>query len=248
MAGYTARMSPHANPHHEFHAGNLQAKLNALRAAVLGANDGIISIAALLVGVASAVQSSGGGESASAQLLLITGLAGLFAGAFSMAAGEYVSVSSQRDSERALLAKERYELEHFSDHELSELTALYEAKGLSPETAKTVAEELTAHDAFGAHADAELGIDPNRLLSPVVASVASAVAYTLGGIIPIVAIMVAPSEMRIQATFAAVAIALVLTGVASARVSGSSKLRTVLRVLVGGLLAMAATFSVGSAL
>ncbi len=242
-------MSPHANPHHESHAGNLQAKLNALRAAVLGANDGIISIAALLVGVASAVQSSaGGGESASAQLLLITGLAGLFAGAFSMAAGEYVSVSSQRDSERALLAKERYELDHFSEHELSELATLYEAKGLSPETAKIVAEELTAHDAFGAHADAELGIDPNRLLSPVVASVASAVAYTLGGIIPIMAIMVAPNEMRIQATFVAVTIALILTGVASARVSGSSKLRTVLRVLVGGLLAMAATFSVGSAL
>lgn len=237
-------MTPHANPHHEFHAGDLQGKLNALRAAVLGANDGIISIAALLVGVASAVN----GAASNAQILLVTGLAGLLAGAFSMAAGEYVSVSSQRDSERALLAKERYELEHFSDHELSELTELYVAKGLTPETARTVAEELTAHDAFGAHADAELGIDPNRLLSPVVASVASAIAYTFGGLVPIAAIMLAPSDLRIQATFAAVCAALILTGILSARVSGSPILRTVARVVVGGFLAMLATFAAGSAL
>ena len=145
--------------HHELHSGEFANKLNWLRASVLGSNDGIVSIAALVVGVAAA-------SSISSHMLLLTGVAGLFAGSFSMAVGEYVSVSSQRDTEKSLLAKERYELEHEAESELEELTAIYEGKGLTRTTAEQVAKELTAHDAFAAHVHAELGIDPNALTNP----------------------------------------------------------------------------------
>jgi VIT1/CCC1 family predicted Fe2+/Mn2+ transporter len=204
---------------------------------VLGANDGIISVAALLVGVAGASVSSG--------TLFVTGVAGLLAGAFSMAAGEYVSVSSQRDTERALLEKEKYELEHFKDLELKELAALYEKKGLQPATAFQVAEELTAHDAISAHAEAELGINPNELTNPWHAAIASAVSYSIGAFIPIVAIMLPSEEHRISATFFAVLIALIVTGAASAKVSGARMLPTILRVVIGGAIAMGITYAIG---
>lgn len=223
--------------HPELHTGDVSSKLNWLRASVLGANDGVISMAALLVGVA--------GAAASAHTLLITGVAGILAGAFSMAVGEYVSVSSQRDTEKALLAKERYELEHFEEGEFNELVGLYEKKGLARDTARQVARELTAHDAFAAHAEAELGIDPDNLTNPWHAGLASAVAYTLGGIVPTIAIVLPDGAWRIPVTFAAVLIALIATGAASARASGAPILATVMRVVAGGALAMAITYAIG---
>jgi vacuolar iron transporter family protein len=223
--------------HKELHSGEFASKLNWLRASVLGANDGIISMAALLVGVAGAAVSS--------EVLLVTGVAGLVAGAFSMAAGEYVSVSSQRDTEQALLAKERYELEHFKESELAELTALYEAKGLAPATAAVVAHELTEHDAFAAHVDAELGIDPDYLANPWHAALASAIAYSLGGVIPLVAIVLPSTALRVPSTFVAVLVALLITGMVSARVSGARALPTTFRVIAGGLVAMAITYGIG---
>ncbi|HVU75797.1 MAG TPA: VIT family protein, partial [Candidatus Paceibacterota bacterium] len=151
--------------HPEVHTDSAASQLNWLRAAVLGANDGIVSLAALVVGVAGATEAMGP--------ILITGIAGLLAGALSMAVGEYVSVSSQRDTELSLIAKEKYELEHYPEAELEELTAIYEKKGLSHETASHVARELTAHDAFAAHAEAELHFDPEELTNPWHAAFAS---------------------------------------------------------------------------
>lgn len=231
-------MSSHTPTHKELHSGEFASKLNWLRASVLGANDGVISMAALLVGVA--------GANASPQTLLVTGIAGLLAGAFSMAAGEYVSVSSQRDTERALLAKEKYELEHFKESELAELISIYERKGLQPETAKQVAEELTAHDAFAAHVDAELGIDPHYLTNPWHAGIASAISYSIGGVIPLIAIVLPSVDTRIVVTFVAVLIALIVTGIVSARVSGARVVPTTARVVVGGIIAMAITFGIGT--
>lgn len=229
---------PHTLTHHELHSGQFANKLNWLRAAVLGSNDGIVSMAALLVGVAAAVDTS-------SHTLLLTGVAGLFAGSFSMAVGEYVSVSSQRDTEKALLDKERYELEHEAELELEELTTIYEGKGLARSTAEQVARELTAHDAFAAHVHAELGIDPNALTNPWHASFASAVSYAVGGVIPLLAILYPSEPFRISATFVSVFVALVITGVISARFSGAPVMRTIFRVVLGGILAMVVTFFAG---
>lgn len=230
-------MSSVLKMHNELHTSEVSNKLNVLRASVLGVSDGIISIAALVVGVASA--------SATSHTLLLTGVAGILAGAFSMTVGEYVSVSSQRDSERALLAQERYELEHEAELELEELTAIYEKKGLTRNTAQQVAHELTEHDALTAHAHAELGIDPNNLTNPVYASLSSGVSYALGGIVPLLAIVYPPADTRIITTFIGVCIALIIAGVVSARVSGAPIGRTTFRVVAGGLLAMTITFVVG---
>jgi VIT1/CCC1 family predicted Fe2+/Mn2+ transporter len=215
------------NGHIEIHTDATTGRANWLRAAVLGAD----------VGVA--------GASVSAHVILLTGIAGLLAGAFSMAAGEYVSVSSQRDSERSLLEKERFELANYPESEFDELVSLYEKKGLTQDTARIVAKELTAHDAFAAHVDAELGIDPNNLTSPVQAAIASALAFTAGAIIPVISIVVAPEGIRIGVTFGAVIIALILTGIVSARVSGARTLPVMARVVIGGTLAMAITFGIG---
>lgn len=224
--------------HYELHSGEFANKLNWLRASVLGSNDGIVSIAALVVGVAAS-------SSISSHTLLLTGVAGLIAGSFSMAVGEYVSVSSQRDTEMSLLAKERYELEHDADSELEELTDIYEQKGLSRATAEQVAKELTAHDAFAAHVHAELGIDPEALTNPWHASFASAVSYALGGIVPLIAIVAAGESIRIMVTFIAVFVALVITGIVSARVSGAPVMKTIYRVVLGGVLAMGITYVAG---
>jgi VIT1/CCC1 family predicted Fe2+/Mn2+ transporter len=223
--------------HRELHTTPIAGKLNWLRAAVLGANDGVISLAALVVGVAGASVAPG--------VIFVTGIAGLLAGAFSMAVGEYISVSSQRDAERALLNKEKYELEHYAEPELDELTSIYEKKGLQPTTARMVAEELTAHDVFAAHAEAELGIDPENLTNPWHAAGASAAAFTAGALIPLIAIMVPPAAFRIPVTFLAVLIALIITGVLSARASGVKVVPATTRVLIGGILAMAITFGIG---
>ncbi|MGO4613606.1 VIT family protein [Nocardia sp. 2YAB30] len=222
---------------YEPHSEGATSTLNWLRAGVLGANDGIVSTAGLVVGVAAATTSTGA--------LFTAGIAGLSAGAISMAVGEYVSVSTQRDSERALLAKERRELTDEPDYELAELAGIYEAKGLSAATARKVAEELTAHDAFTAHAEAELGLNPKALTNPWQAAFSSAVAFTLGALLPLLAILLPPVTARIPVTFAAVLGALALTGSVSARLGGSARGRAVVRVVLGGGLAMAVTYGIG---
>lgn len=217
----------------------LNAKLNWLRAGVLGANDGIVSTAGLVVGVAAATVDRGP--------ILTAGIAGLAAGAVSMALGEYVSVSTQRDTERALLMKERAELRELPEQELEELVDLYEAKGLSPATARLVAEELTEHDAFAAHADVELGIDPDDLTNPWQAAVSSAISFTIGALLPLIAILSTPPHLRIPVTFVAVLVALALTGSISARLGGARRGRAVARVVIGGAVAMVVTYVIGQA-
>lgn len=225
-------------PHFEPHGDDSLSSANWLRAAVLGANDGIVSVAALVVGVAGATSVT--------HDIFIAGIAGLLAGALSMAVGEFVSVSSQRDTEKALLAKERYELEHFPVEELEELTKIYESKGLNRETAEIVARELTERDAFAAHVEAELHIDPNDLTSAWQAAFASAASFTVGAIIPLVAIMLPPANYRIGVTFASVLFALTITGVLSARASKARVVHVVLRMIAGGGLAMLVTYVIGT--
>jgi vacuolar iron transporter family protein len=225
------------NGHYIPHADKAGTKLNWLRAAVLGANDGIVSIAGLVVGVAGATGSRG--------LIITAGVAGIVAGALSMAVGEYVSVSSQRDSERALLEKERQALADHPEHELQELAYIYYKKGLKKETALTVAKELSAKDAFAAHVDAELGIDPDNLTNPGHAALASALAFLAGAIIPLVAIILPSESYRIPVAFGSVVLALIITGVLSAAAGGASKLTATLRIVAGGVLAMAITYAVG---
>lgn len=223
--------------HIEPHVSKHESKLNWLRASVLGANDGIVSIAGLVVGVA--------GATSSIAIIFTAGLAGIIAGAISMAAGEYVSVSSSRDTERALLEKERWELKNFPKEELQELREIYEHKGLSKETAKIVAEELTAKDPVAAHFDAELKIDPNDLTNPWHAAFASALSFLAGAVIPLVAIILPPEPLRVPIAFIAVIVALMLTGTLSAKVGGASIPRAVFRVVSGGALAMIVTYAIG---
>ena len=235
-------MTPSDNPvthADEPHAAGIAGRLNWLRAGVLGANDGIVSVAAIIVGVAGATNDIAP--------ILTAGSAALVGGAISMALGEYVSVSSQSDSEKALIAKESRELQEMPEEELDELTALYEAKGISHETARRVAEELTAHDALAAHLSAELNIDRDDLVSPWRAALASAVAFTVGGIIPFLALLM-PDAVRIPATFVFVLVALAVTGALGARLGGSPMLRPTVRVVIGGALALAATFLIGTLL
>ena len=222
-----------AEPHHS----GIGSKLNWLRAGVLGANDGIVSTAGIVVGVAAATAERGP--------IFTAGIAGLAAGALSMAVGEYVSVSTQRDTEKALLRKERRELDTQPDAEFDELAALYEAKGLSPATARTVARELSDHDAFAAHIDVELGIDPDELTNPWQAAISSAIAFTVGAILPLLAILLPPPSTRVPITFVAVLIALAFTGWLSARLGGANIARAIQRVVIGGALAMAITFGIG---
>ncbi|SKC39944.1 MULTISPECIES: VIT family protein [Plantibacter] len=230
---------PGAHPD-EPHRGDLAGRLNWLRAGVLGANDGIVSVASLVVGVAGATTDSAP--------LLAAGVAGLVGGAISMALGEYVSVSSQRDSQRALIAKERRELSDDPEAELAELAGIYEAKGLQPTTARRVAEELTAHDPLTAHLEAELGITEDAVVSPWAAAGASALAFTVGALLPLLAILLPPPEVRVPITFVVVLIALALTGFTSARIGGNPAIRPTVRVVVGGALALAATFAIGTLL
>jgi len=216
----------------------VSARLNWLRAGVLGANDGIVSVAGIVAGVAGA--TTGRTE------ILIAGIAGLVAGALSMAAGEYVSVSTQRDSERAMIRKEQHELHELPEEELEELTQIYQSKGLSRELAAQVAQELTAHDALAAHAEAELGIDPNELTNPWEAAGASFLSFTVGALIPLVAILVPTPGLRVPICFVAVAIALIITGAVSARLGEAPPRPAVIRNVLGGMLAMAITYGVGT--
>ena len=228
---------PHAN---EPHNAGIAGRLNWLRAGVLGANDGIVSVAAIVVGVA--------GATSDLAPIFTAGAAGLVGGAISMALGEYVSVSSQRDSQRALITRERRELAEMPDEELAELAGLYETKGLSPETARAVAAELTAHDALSAHLEAELGINEEDVVSPWQAAGASALAFFVGAVLPMLAILLPPAPARVPVTFIAVLVALAFTGALSARIGGSPWVRPTLRVVIGGAIALAAMFLIGTLL
>jgi VIT1/CCC1 family predicted Fe2+/Mn2+ transporter len=221
----------------EPHSGGTAGRLNWLRAGVLGANDGIVSVAGIVVGVAGATTARGP--------IFTAGLAGLVAGAVSMALGEYVSVSSQRDSERAQITQEKRELAESPEAELAELTALYEAKGLSAATARTVATELTDRGALAAHLDAELHIDPADIPSPVQAAGASAVSFVSGALLPMLSILLPPAALRVPLTFATVLVALALTGAVSARLGGSDVRRAVVRLVIGGAIGLAFTYAIG---
>ncbi|WP_329319547.1 VIT1/CCC1 transporter family protein [Streptomyces sp. NBC_01262] len=232
-------MSDEGN-HHEAHNGDLATRLNWLRAAVLGANDGVVSTAGLVVGVA--------GATGSRSALLTAGLAGLLAGSLSMAAGEYVSVSTQRDSEKAALAQEERELETEPAAELAELADLLEGRGLTPELALEVAEQYTERDALRAHARIELGIDPDELTNPWHAAGASFLAFTAGALLPLLAIVLPPTALRVPVTFVSVLLALAFAGWGSARLGSAPVRPAVLRNMGGGALAMAVTYAAGTLL
>jgi vacuolar iron transporter family protein len=223
----------HDEPHHE----GLGGRLNWLRAGVLGANDGVVSTAGIVLGVAGATND--------AQTLLTAGLAGLLAGSLSMAAGEYVSVSTQRDSERAALALERRELDRTPEAELEELAGLYRDKGLNPELAHEVAVQLTSHDALGAHAETELGIDPDELTDPWQAAWASFLSFTVGALLPLLAMVLPPAPVRLYVTVGAVLGALALCGWVSAHLGRAPVGRAVLRNMAGGAVAMGVTYLAG---
>lgn len=216
----------------------VSARLNWLRAGVLGANDGIVSMAGLLVGVAAADPGP--------SVILTAGIAGIAAGALSMGVGEYVSVSSQRDAEEAQLAREAKWQQDRPEWELEQLTRLHMGTGMTEDTARRAAIEQTEHDPLGAHARAHLGIDPNELTSPGQAALASLVAFTLGGLAPLLPILLLPQSSRIVSTFAIVMAALAATGYASARLGHAKRSRAIIRNLVGGALAMGITYGIGS--
>lgn len=208
-----------------------------LRAAVLGANDGVVSIASLVLGVAAA--------EASPKSILTAGLAGLVGGALSMAVGEYVSVRSQLDVEEGDLARERRELREQPADELDELTALLAAKGMSAETARQAAGELTRHDALAAHAAEELGLQPGGLARPMLAAVVSAAAFAVGAVLPLLAIVLAPAGSRTWLTATMTLVTLAALGAWSARLGGAPTFPAVRRVVLGGALAMALTAGIG---
>ena len=240
VSGLNAPESPAdaVGPHDdEPHEQGINDRMNWLRAGVLGANDGIVSTAGIVLGVAGATTDR--------TAILVAGIAGLAAGAMSMAAGEYVSVSTQRDSEEALLAKEKRELREDPEDELAELAGIYVDKGLEPDLALEVARQLTEKDALGAHAEAELGIDPDDLTNPWNAAIASMVAFTLGALLPLLTILLATADLRVAVTVVAVVIALAGTGWASVRFGYGPPSRAVVRNVLGGLLAMAVTYGIG---
>jgi len=211
-------------------------RLNSLRAAVLGANDGIVSVSSIILGVAGATDNR--------TAIFASGIAGLVAGALSMAVGEYVSVSSQRDTEEAYITTERRRLEQYPKEEFEELAAVFKSKGLSNKIAHEVASELTAKDAVRAHLDAEFNINEHDLSSPVAAAVASLIAFTIGGLVPLTVIAV-DHQLRFIATFVAVLLALVITGYLSATAGRAPRPRAIARVVVGGAVAMLVTYGVG---
>lgn len=222
--------------HRERH---LVARIGWLRAAVMGANDGIVSTASLIIGVAAASGASGD--------VLIAGSAGLAAGAMSMAAGEYVSVSSQQDTERADLQRERGELASDLDGETEELAGIYTARGLDPETAANVARQLMAHDALGAHARDELGISSFTTARPVQAALTSAATFSVGAALPLATVLIAPAgQLPLVVAMASLAY-LALLGAVGAKAGGASVMRASARVTIWGAIAMALTAGIGKA-
>lgn len=220
--------------HSEFHRSH---RIGWLRAAVLGANDGIVSTASLVIGVAAA--------GATHQTILISGIAGLVSGAMSMAAGEYVSVSSQSDTEAADIARETEELATQPEHELDELTGIYTMRGLTPELARQVAIQLTAHDALGAHARDELGIIDSMNAKPVQAALASAGTFAIGAALPLLVVILASSTNTIPYVAATSLFFLAALGGLAAQAGGASLIKGASRVAFWGVLAMLATAGVG---
>ena len=213
-------------------------RIGWLRAAVLGANDGIVSTASLVMGIAAAGVDSKG--------ILVAGVAGLVAGAMSMAAGEYVSVSSQSDTERADLARERQELEASPEHELAELTAIYAARGLEPALAAEVAAQLMQHDALGAHARDELGISETVAARPVQAAFASAGTFAVGAALPLLTVVLSPASALLWTVAGSSLLFLALLGGLAARTGGAPVVAATARVTFWGALAMALTAGVGA--
>ena len=209
-----------------------------LRAGVLGANDGLISTASLMVAVAAA--------SSSRSAVLVAGIAGLTAGALSMAAGEYVSVSSQRDTERADLEVERRQLIETPEAEREELARIYRDRGLSAGLAEQVADELSQLDRLEVHARDELGIDVDALANPIQAAVVSALSFVIGAVIPILVVVIASPSLRVPLTVAVTLVGLILLGVAGARLGGAPPGRAAVRVLIGGALALLISMAIGS--
>lgn len=225
---------------HEAHLdGSIGQRLNWLRAGVLGANDGIVSVAGVVVGVAAATPGN-------VMAIATAGVAALVAGAFSMAGGEYVSVSTQRDTEKALIEKETKELREYPEAELAELTGMYRKRGLSAGLARQVAEELTEHDALAAHAEVELGIDPEEYTSPWVAAFSSFIAFTLGGLIPMLMILV-PVGNAVVITALSVVVGLFLTGWISAKLGEAPAWPAIIRNVLMGSATMIATYLIGLA-
>lgn len=218
--------------------GHRTHRIGWLRAAVLGANDGIVSTASLILGVAAA--------GASSKNILIAGVAGLVAGAMSMAAGEYVSVSSQADTESADLDRERQELAADPKHEHEEMTAIYVGRGLDPELASQVATQLMAHDALGAHARDELGISDTVTARPVQAALASAATFAIGASLPLLVVLLAPVSALMWAVSGGSLLFLALLGSLAGRASGASVIAAAVRVAFWGALAMALTTGVGA--
>lgn len=212
--------------------------LNKLRASVLGANDGIVSISSLLMGVAGATDST--------NALFTAGLAALVAGALSMAVGEYVSVSSQSDAEKAYIAREKKMLKTDPQGQFEELVQAYVSKGIHEKTARQVAEELSRGDALQAHLMTEFGMSESDVVNPMHAASSSFIAFSIGGLIPFLTIILVPHDFRVFATGVAVFLALCATGYMNASVGGASKRRAISRVVFGGVLAMIITYFVGA--
>lgn len=216
------------------------AKSNWLRAAVLGANDGIVSVSSIILGVAGATDNR--------NVIFTAGMAGLVAGALSMAVGEYVSVSSQKDTEQAYIKAEKKRLKSHPEEEFEELVDMYAAKGMSSKTARLVATELTEHDVIKAHLEVEFGLDEEDLNNPGHAALASMVSFTVGAVVPLFAVLSVSGHMlRIAITFVSVLLALTLTGYLSATVGNASRRRAIIRVVVGGAIAMIVTYGIGHA-
>jgi VIT1/CCC1 family predicted Fe2+/Mn2+ transporter len=219
--------------------GSIGSRLNWLRAGVLGANDGIVSTAGIVIGVA--------GATADRSTILVSGVAGLVAGAFSMAGGEYTSVSTQRDTEATLVEAEQRELDENPDEAEAELAASLRARGLSQETAEEAARELSSRNPLRAHAVVEYGLDPEELTNPWHAALSSFLAFTCGALLPLLAITLLPEGVRVIGSAIAVIAALALTGFTSAKLGGAPKGRAMLRVMAVGAATMLVTYLIGSA-
>ncbi len=223
---------------HQSSERHLGSRAAWLRAAVLGANDGLISTACLMVGVAAAKGSS-------RSTILVAGIAGLTAGALSMAAGEFVSVSSQLDSERADIAREQLELEATPDAEHEELVEIYRARGLSPGLARQVADELATQDRLAVHVRDELGLDPDNLAKPIEASVVSAISFAIGASLPILIVILVSAALRVWLTVSVTIVGLVVLGAVGAKLGGAPQGRAAVRVFIGGTLALAISLGIG---
>lgn len=213
-------------------------RLNKLRAAVLGANDGIVSVSGVVMGVAGATSDRG--------TIFTAGLAALVAGALSMAVGEYVSVSSQSDAEKSYIEAERISLKENPKEEYEELVGAYEARGVSRKTAEQVARELSAKNPLKAHLEVEFGLDEDDINSPSEAAIASLISFTIGGAIPFITTLIAPDSIRVGATVISVIFALSITGFFSAKAGEARALHAVMRVIIGGIIAMAITYAIGA--